>query len=180
MTVEEFRQIDSTFNESMFLTKVNNIFIKLFTSIMMDSLEDVDHFIGNDVMNFAEGIASKTRDTGNRQMYDELNVKDSTIQNIIVEDNVYVIKVYLQSRYMDYIINLDSGDLVSGNDQSRIQVDYLLTFTKKKDATNQGIVKKCPGCGASLSVNTTGKCEYCGSIYNQEDYDWVLTGLEVC
>jgi hypothetical protein len=31
-----------------------------------------------------------------------------------------------------------------------------------------------------LSVNTSGVCEYCGSTYNQEDYDWVLTKLEIC
>ena len=180
MTVEEFRQIDSTFNESMFLTKVGNVFVKLFTAIMMDKLEDVDHFVGDSVMEYAERIASNARNAGHRQMYDELNVKDSQISEITEEDSVYKIKVYLQSRYMDYIISLDDGTFVSGNDQSRIQVNYYLTFTKKKDANKQGIVRKCPGCGAAISVNTTGKCEYCGSIYNQEDYDWVLTELEVC
>ncbi len=180
MTVEEFRQIDSTFNESMFLTKVGNVFVKLFTAIMMDKLEDVDHFVGDSVMEYAERIASSARNAGHRQMYDELNVKDSQISEITEEDSVYKIKVYLQSRYMDYIISLDDGAFVSGNDQSRIQVNYYLTFTKKKDANKQGIVRKCPGCGAAISVNTTGKCEYCGSIYNQEDYDWVLTELEVC
>ena len=180
MSIEEYKSLNPSFDQSMFITKVNNIFIKLFTAIMMDNLEEVNHFIGDSVMDYAEGIASKTRGSGNRQMYDELNVKDSSISSIDVEDNVYKIKVYLQSRYMDYIINLDSGALVSGNDSSRIQVNYYLTFTKRIDANSQGIVRKCPGCGAAINVNNSGKCEYCGSIYNQEDYDWVLTELEVC
>ena len=81
---------------------------------------------------------------------------------------------------MNYIISLDSGDVISGNDQSRIQVDYMLTFIKRKDADTQGIVRKCPGCGATLNVNDSGKCNYCGSIYNQEDYDWILSELKVC
>ena len=55
----------------------------------------------------------------------------------------------------------------------------VLTFVKKATAQKQGVVRKCPTCGAPLSVNTSGKCEYCGSIYNQEDYDWVLNELEV-
>ena len=59
-------------------------------------------------------------------------------------------------------------------------VDYNLTFTKKINAKEQGIVNRCPTCRAPLSVNTSGVCEYCGSTYNQEDYDWVLTKLEVC
>ena len=44
----------------------------------------------------------------------------------------------------------------------------------------QGIVRKCPTCGASMNINNSGECEYCHSIYNQEDYDWVLTKLEKC
>ena len=180
MTVDEFKDVDKTFNESMFITKANNIFVKLFTAIMMDKLDEVDHFISDYVMAYAKGIVNGLKDKNQRQMYDELNVKESKISSIDVLDNVYEIKVYLQSRYMDYIISLDSGDTVSGNDQSRIQVDYMLTFRKKKDADTQGIVRKCPGCGATLNVNNSGKCDYCGSIYNQEDYDWVLTELKVC
>ena len=42
MTLAEYKNMDPTFNEGMFLTKVNNIFVKLFTSIMkiyLDSKE---------------------------------------------------------------------------------------------------------------------------------------------
>ena len=35
------------FNEAMFKTKVDNIFIKLYTSIMKGDLSDVAHFIGD-------------------------------------------------------------------------------------------------------------------------------------
>ena len=179
MKINEYVEIDKTFNQGMFLTKVNNIFVKLLTAIMMDDLDSVRHFISDDVYNWAESIAKEVRDKGLRQMYDELNVKESKIDSIIEDSNQYLIKVYLQSRYLNYIINLSDGNLVSGNDHSRIQVNYNLIFTKKKTAQKQGIARKCPGCGAPISVNTSGKCEYCGSTYNQEDYDWVLTKLEV-
>ena len=111
-------------------------------------------------------------------MYDELNVKSTTIKDIQVTDNEFIIKVYLQSRYMDYIISLKDGSYVSGNNTSRKQVDYYITLTKKRVTKSQDIVRKCPGCGATINVNASGKCEYCGSIYNQEDYDWVITSLE--
>jgi predicted lipid-binding transport protein (Tim44 family) len=180
MTLSEYKSIDLTFNESMFLTKVNNVFIKLYTAIMMDELEEVKHFINEDVLEYANSIVNKAKSVNGRQMFDELNVKESQIINVEVKQDVYEIKVYLQSRYMDYIIDLSNGNVISGNDQSRINVDYNLTFTKKISAQEQGITRKCPTCRAPLSVNTSGKCEYCGSIYNQEDYDWVLTNLEIC
>ncbi len=177
MTIDELVALDNTFNEAMFLTKVNNVFVKLFTAIMMDKLSEVDHFIGDDVYAYGEAILRPIRGTGKRQMYDELNVKTSRIRNIEVVDNNFVITVDVESRYMDYVLDLNTGDVVSGNDSRRIEVPYVLTFTKQMSASAQGVARKCPACGAPMNVNKTGKCEYCGCIYNQEDYDWVLTKL---
>ena len=180
MRVNEFVNIDNTFNEAMFLTKVNNIFIKFFSAIMADNLSNVDHFISDNVYNYGERIIDKVRSKNYRQMYDELNVKNSRINNIEVTDNEYIIEVYLEARYMDYIIDLNTGNIVSGNDSSRIEVDYSLRFVKKIGFLQQGIARKCPACGAPMNVNKSGKCDYCGSIYNQEDYDFVLDDIKVC
>ena len=54
---------------------------------------------------------------------------------------------------------------------------YKLVVTKKRQFLQQGVVRKCPGCGASLSVNTKGVCEYCGTTYNMEDYNYILTSI---
>lgn len=180
MKLEDFKNIDTTFNEAMFLTKINNIFIKLFTAIMMDKLDEVDHFISDDVRLYANNILNSAKSNGCRQMYDELNVKDSKIVDVIVNEDVYQLKVFLQSRYMDYIINLSNGNVISGDDSSRIEVNYNLTFTKRINTKVANSIRRCPSCNAPLSVNTSGLCDYCGSTYNQEEFDWVLTKLEVC
>jgi len=177
MTIDEFKEYDPSFNESMFITKVNNMFVKFLTNIMMDRLPEVKHFVNDEVYAYGESIVKAAKDNGNRQMYDELNVKDTKIKEYQVTDDELIIRVCLQSRYMDYIISLDDGSYVSGNNSSRKQVDYDITLTKKRVTKNQDIVRKCPGCGASIDVNASGKCEYCGTIYNQEDYDWVITSL---
>ncbi len=179
MTIEELKKMDSTFNESMFMSKVNNIFIQLLSAIMLDKLDDVKHFISTEVYDWAKKIVDDNKEKNYRQMYDELNIKETKIKEIEVNGSVYIIKVFLQSRYIDYIMNLSDGSLVSGNNNSRIEQGYYLTFTKKITANNQGIARKCPSCGASINVNARGICQYCGSIYNQEDYDWVLTHLEI-
>ena len=53
-----------------------------------------------------------------------------------------------------------------------------MTLEKKKITKSDKLVKKCPGCGASISVNTSGKCEYCGTIFNLEDYDYVIVRID--
>ena len=177
MTIEEFANIDNTFNSASFISKCNNIFIKYFTAIMMDNLKEVDHFISDDVYAYGEYILKNLRSQNYRQMYDELNVKSTNLQNIEIINNQYVITVYLESRYLDYIINLQNGNIVEGDNTSRKQVNYRLIFTKNIDTSNQGIVKKCDACGSPMNVNNSGICEYCGSIYKQEKYDWVLTQI---
>ena len=39
------------FNEAMFKTKVDNIFVKLYTCIMKGNLTDVRHFISEELYN---------------------------------------------------------------------------------------------------------------------------------
>ena len=77
---------------------------------------------------------------------------------------------------MDYFIDSD-GNYVSGINDHRIEKLNRLTFMKKIDGRNAGIVRKCPACGSSIDVNNNGKCNYCGAIYNNEDYDYVLSNI---
>lgn len=178
MSIEEFKKIDTSFEESMFYSKVNNVFIKLMTARMINKLDEVKHFISDNLYKNEVNLLESLKNKNLKQMYDELNVKDSKIIDIQVNEDVYTIKVFLQSRYMDYIINLDDGSLVSGNDKARIQKDYILTFNKNKVTKEQGNIRRCPSCGASIDINASGICEYCGTSYNLDNYDWILNKIE--
>jgi uncharacterized tellurite resistance protein B-like protein len=35
----------------------------------------------------------------------------------------------------------------------------------------------CPGCGAPVTAGTANACDYCGTVLNQGDRDWVLDGV---
>lgn len=166
------------FNEAMFKTKVDNIFVKLFTSIMKGDLSDVDHFISDEVKNKYMTYINELKSRNERQMYDELNVKDTKILSRKELEDKEVIEVEIISRYMDYIIDIDTGETIKGDDTRRIEKRNILVFEKKNDTKDIKLVRKCPGCGASISVNTSGKCDYCGTIYNLEDYDYILTDIQ--
>lgn len=166
-------------NEAMFKTKVDNIFVKVYTSIMKQNLEDVSHFIGDSLEEELQTKINNLKSQNKRQMYDELNVKDTRILNRYIEDDKEIVEVELISRYMDYIIDIDTGDLLSGDDTRRIEKTNILRFEKKLDTKEIGIVRKCPGCGVSISVNTSGKCDYCDATFNQEDYDYILMSISV-
>lgn len=165
------------FNEAMFKTKVDNIFVKILSAIMKQDLSEVRHFMNDELYNKLNDKVEKLKSSGQRQMYDELNVKDTSVYNRHIENNKEVISAIIDSRYMDYVIDMNTGNLLKGDDTRRIERRYYLQFEKNLSTKEIGLVRKCPGCGASISVNSSGKCEYCGSIFNQEDYDYVLVSL---
>lgn len=165
------------FNEAIFKTKVDNIFVKVYTSIMKQDLSDVMHFIGESLEKELSNIINNLKKENKRQIYDELNVKDTKIINRKITEDKEVIEVELISRYMDYIIDNETGNTISGDDTRRVERRNILIFEKKLNTRNISIVRKCPGCGASISVNTSGKCAYCGAIFNQEEYDYILVKL---
>ena len=167
------------FNEAMFKTKVDNIFVKLYTCIMKGDLTDVRHFISEELYNNYINKINELISHNKRQMYDEINVKNTMIINRKILEDKEIIDVEIVSRYMDYIIDINTGDLISGDDTRRIERRNILGFEKKLNTKDFGIVRKCPGCGASINVNNTGKCEYCDTIFNLDDYDYILVSINV-
>lgn len=167
------------FNEAMFKTKVDNIFVKLYTAEMKQDLSDVMHFINDDVRDMFQNRIDENKRLNRRQMYDEINVKSTNIIDRCITDDKEIVEAQIISRYMDYVIDMNTGATIEGDDTRRIEKRNILVFEKKIDSKDIGIVRRCPGCGASMSVNTSGKCEYCGTIFNQDDYDYILVKLSV-
>ena len=160
MSIEEFIQKDNTFSENSFIAKVDNTFIMLLTAIMTDNLQRVEHKISSELFKHYSNVIS------------QLNVKKTSIEKIEQVENKYRIYVLLTSRYMDYRVDKTTGNFKSGNNTSRIEKDFYLTFEKNINVKDEQNAKKCPGCGANIDVNFSGKCDYCGAIY-----DRILTSI---
>lgn len=170
--------INSGFVESKFMSYVDNIFIKILHAIMFDKIEEIDHFVGDNVYHELEKKIKYLNDNNLIQMYEMTNVKESKIIDIKETTEKYIIKVELISRYVDYKMDKDTKKIVSGNDEIRIEKTNYLVFEKNKNTKEQSISRKCPNCGSNMDINNSGKCEYCGSIYDLENYDFILTSIE--
>ena len=176
--MDELLKVEPSFNKEMFITKVNNIFVMLHSAIMMDDINRVRHFISDELEKKYENILTELNNKNLRQMYDELNVKTTEIDNVSIEEDKIRIKVVIVSRYMDYLIDKTSGKFISGINNRRIEKTNYLIFEKKIGNRYNKIDKKCPGCGANIDVNKNGKCSYCGQIFDTENYDWILTSID--
>ena len=177
--MENLKKIDPSFNEGMFITKVNNIFVMLLSAIMMDDLDRVRHYLSDELEEKYDLLLKDLNEKNVRQMYDELNVKNTFIKNIEINDNYVIIDVDIVSRYMDYLVDKASNTFISGINDHRIEKINHLKLMKSLNSKEFSISRKCNGCGASIDINNNGKCSYCGTIFKLEDYDWILTSLIV-
>lgn len=178
MTIKELIQKDNTFNESEFISKADNIFIMILSGIMTENIEKVKHKLSHELYKKYEDYIKTLKIKNQRQMYGDPNIKQTKIEEIIEEENEYIIKVLLVSRYMNYIINKETKKIITGNNGERIEIHNHLTFVKSKQAKEESIIKKCPNCGASMNTSSTGICEFCHGTYDTFSYDWILTNIE--
>lgn len=168
---------DTNFSEGMFITNIDNMFIQILSSMMHKSIDDIRHFVNDEIFSNLNSRVEYLKNNKYIQFYDELNVKNTEILEVIETENSFQINVKLNARYMDYILD-SSAKIIKGQDKSRIEVPYYLTFEKNKVFKELGEARMCQGCGASMNINHSGKCNYCGTIFNLDERNWILISFK--
>lgn len=172
--LENLIKEDKNFSEAKFKAKVDNIFIQLYMAVMKQDLQKVKHFLSDEVYaKYFEKIAN-LQNKNRIQMYGELNVSDTNIVDVREFDDRFEIEVSLLTKHLDYIIDKSSKKFISGDCDVRVEKRVRLVFSKIKNAKVMGLARSCNGCGANMDLNKSGVCEYCGSVYELKEYDWVL------
>lgn len=85
----------------------------------------------------------------------------------------------LSARFIDYEEEEKTGKVIRGDKTNRWEMRYLMKFmraTSVKTRKETDILKthNCPNCGAPLKMESSGVCEYCGSVVTTGQYSWVL------
>ena len=175
--MDELLKEDQTFNPSTFISKVNNMFVMLCTSMMTNNLNRVSHFISKELFDKKQQELDNYNKNNIIKMYDELNVKNTLISDVQIQEDKYIVKVIIAAKYLDYEMDKTTKKIVSGNSNNRIEKDYTLILTKRRDAKQLKEVRTCPTCGSVMDINNNGICKYCGNSFNQADYDWVIDNI---
>ena len=176
MTIEELKEKDS-FNETEFISKVDNTFIMLLSSIMNRNIDRVSHKISKNLYDKYKKYIDELIRKREIECFDEMNIAKTTIKEVEEDEDFYIVKVELISRYMDYFIEEDTQKFIRGINHRRIEKKNNLVFKKIKDSKELNSIRRCPGCGASVDINHTGICNYCGATFDYYKYDYILTEL---
>lgn len=170
---------DSEFSESKFKSKVENEFVKIYLAQVTGKTEPVKHFVSDEIYDKIVNKVQSDIQNNRIQMYDELNVAEVRILNIEELKDRFKITVSVHSKALTYYLNRATRKYLSGNNKSRDDKYSTIVFEKIKDARALGQARKCPFCAAPVDINNNGICNFCGSIFPLENYDWVITQMEI-
>ena len=174
--IEEIKKIDTNFDEAMFLSKVDHIFIMILDAIMERDLNTVKHYLSDDIYNKFNDMVNSYLNSHKIRLFDEMNVKSTNIDSINITEEDININVTITSRYMDYFIDED-GNYISGVNDHRIELIHKLVFTKKINAKELKEARRCPNCGNTLDINHSGVCPYCNQTIDMSNYDYILVEI---
>lgn len=173
---ETLTKFDPTFDQSMFLSKADHIFIMVLEGLMERNLNNVKHYLSEDVYNYLNTQVINCLNDKKIRLFDEMNVKTTHLGRVYVNDDTINVEVKIVARYMDYYVNED-GKYISGNNTSRNEIEHTLLFTKKQDTKELNEARRCPSCGKTLDINHSGVCPYCNSTIDMSKYDYILTEI---
>lgn len=176
--IEEITKYDVNFNEAMFLSKADHIFIMILSAIMDNDISSVKHYLSDEIYEKFNTLVEGYKSKNLIRLFDEMNVKSTNISNVVVDNEKINIIVNLTSRYMDYFLN-DEGDYVSGINDHRIELNHKIVFSKYLNATELGLARRCPSCGHNLDINASGVCPYCNSTIDMSKYDYIITEIDL-
>lgn len=177
MTVNDLSRIDSDFEESIFITKVNSRIKKIYNAITLGDVDTVKHFMSDELYSKIIDYVKNNDDDNKIVIYDEVNIS-SAILNIDEDNNNYIITVDCVSKFLKYFISKNSREYLSGDMDNRIELNQKIKFYKSKTAKSVDVVR-CLGCGANFNINSNGICPHCGRTYDLEKFDYIISDMEL-
>ncbi|MCQ4023087.1 MULTISPECIES: Tim44-like domain-containing protein [unclassified Ruminococcus] len=180
--ISAIRLIDSDFMGEAFLTFANNVFIGLQRAWTARNLSSIRPFEKEELF---EQHSKQLQNYINRRqinVIDNIKITTSYLHKYERDRQYEYLTVYMDVRMSNYIVDADTRNVLTGNPSTIGNTPYLLTFMRRRGVLSNGecnktMSKSCPNCGAVLSMSNSSKCEYCGGIITQSDFDWVLSNI---
>ena len=180
--IDEIEKTDPDFDAPTFREYAARVYSELRESICNKNLEDIRAYVSDDVVDQIQKNVDFYVSRGETKHYEKSNIYSVKIAKTVCENGIQTISVRIHVSFVEYVTNDASGKVVSGSKNERISRFYKLRFSRSEgvfsDVSYNLIKDTCPCCGAPLSVNGKGVCEYCGRDLNEGKYGFVLSSYE--
>ncbi len=182
LPMSEYAKLDPNFSESDMREKLSNIYVQMQNGCTARNIESLrPYFTDALYQQFDRQIKSLVASHRINRV-DRIAVLDVTLRGWFQEGGDDHLVAALKTRITDYIVDEETGKVVSGSDTAEKFMTYEWDLSRPTGAVTElaGEVteRHCPNCGAPLSVNESAKCPYCDTVLTFKDHDWTIYAVK--
>lgn len=170
--INEIKKHIPDFDVNKFLQNGYNIYMRIEDAWMNFDLDKVRDVMTDEMFNMYESQLTSMEMKGEQNIMKGFNLLNSAITDASVQNNMMQVTTRYVIEFYDYIIKKDTKQVVRGNSNRKIRMTYEMTFIEKLEKTK---LDKCPNCGAPISINSAGICEYCNSKIVDDNAEWIMS-----
>ena len=160
-------------NEGMLIKK--ELFEKTKQLLLASSKDDKDTIRKLCTMNMAKSYIDEIellKKHKQKLVIKDIENVDSKIVDVDKDQYNTVIVLVQKVKMYDYTKDVTTNEIIDGNDKKKQEKAFKLVFVK--DFGKGHNVKKCPNCGANIKDASKVACDYCGTLFDDSNYDWYL------
>lgn len=174
------KQHDPAFSSSDLITFAKNSFVDIQMAWSGRDLRPVMGILHTDLYEQTNLQIQKMIENGIVNKIEGISVNTAYISAYVRDRDYEYVNLYLNARMIDYQINETTGEIIRGNKSTRWDMYYRIKLmraygVKTRAADGDEMAHKCPNCGANLTLNANGQCEYCDSFITSGKHSWVIS-----
>ena len=166
------KKLGNDFNLEQFKQEVFNIYKDVQIAWMNQELEPVRSLLSDTIYNMYRTQLQTLIAKKQKNIMEDITFKKMNLLSVKDVHGKQEILVTLEVTCRDYIIDINTNEVVKGNKDNINYYRYKLAFIKN---TNNEILKECPNCGAPLENAQSDKCEYCNTVVIKNSSNYIMT-----
>ncbi|MDO4283077.1 MAG: Tim44 domain-containing protein [Clostridia bacterium] len=169
---EEIKKYLPEFEKNEFFNEAFAIYKDTQNAWMNFELEKVRSVLTDELYNMYSTQLDTLKVKGQQNIMKDFKLTNARVIGFNVVNNTAEIVTSMTIEFYDYIIDSASHNVLRGNKNSKVCVEYEMTFIKSM--TRKESMIECPNCGAKVDVNSSNVCSYCNSAIVEDSAKWVL------
>ena len=152
-----------------FYKKLFNIYKDVQISWMNFDYDKMKNLVSDEMFNMYHSELQTLELSNQKNVMKKIKYNSCELLSLEENEEALNIKVKLNVRCYDYIVNSKTNDLIKGYKDKYWFYEYEIEFIK-----NKNINHSCINCGTKLEKNMN-KCPSCGSIILNNNEEWVMS-----
>ena len=181
MPVSKLLETDPEFSENELKEKISNLYIKLQRAWQDKKWDAMRAYLTDQLYNqFGRQLDELIRNKRTNYV-ERITVLGVELKGVAQDEVNDTIVARVKTRIVDYTLDDATGAVVSGSKTRELFMEYEWTLIRSRGAktehSDHAETVHCANCGAPLEISYSAKCEYCGAVTMNSQYDWVVSSI---